>query len=80
VLLPPKKKIINKLLISRILAYSPKKKDANMNPEYSTLYPATNSASASGRSKGARFVSARIDTKNIKVKGSNGKTNQTTSF
>jgi len=29
--------------------------------EYSTKYPATNSASASGRSKGGLFVSANAD-------------------
>jgi hypothetical protein len=41
--------------------------------EYSTLYPATNSASASGKSNGALFVSANIDIKNITIHGNNGK-------
>jgi hypothetical protein len=45
--------------------------------EYSTLYPATNSASASGKSKGARFVSANIEMKNMIAHGNNGKTNHT---
>ena len=62
-LFPPKKKITNKQLINKIFAYSPKKKAANKKAEYSTLYPATNSASASGKSNGARFVSAKIDIK-----------------
>jgi hypothetical protein len=40
------------------------------------LYPATNSASASGRSKGARLVSASIETKKIAVQGRSGAANQ----
>jgi hypothetical protein len=42
-----------------MLPYSERKKRANAIEEYSTLYPATNSASASGKSKGDLFVSAR---------------------
>jgi hypothetical protein len=34
--------------------------------EYSTLYPETNSASASGKSNGGRLVSAKVDIKNKK--------------
>jgi len=52
--------------------YSPKKNKAKAIPEYSTLYPDTNSASASGRSKGCRFVSAKADTKNLLLIGNNG--------
>ena len=55
---PPKKKIVDKQLIIIILPYSAKKNKANAIALYSTLYPATNSASASGRSKGVLFVSA----------------------
>jgi len=40
--------------------------------EYSTLYPATSSASASGRSNGDRLVSANIEIKKITAQGSNG--------
>jgi hypothetical protein len=55
-----------------MLLYSPKKNIAKIIEEYSTLYPATNSASASGKSKGALFVSAIIEIiNNIKV-GNNG--------
>ncbi len=36
---------------------------------YSTLKPDTNSDSASGKSKGALLVSAKIDIKNIKNNG-----------
>ena len=45
--------------------------------EYSTLYPATSSASASGKSNGVRLVSATIDIKKIKAKGNKGKIYQT---
>src|SRR5919109_2100499 len=38
--------------------YSARKNMANLIPEYSVWYPATNSVSASGRSNGGRFVSA----------------------
>lgn len=77
---PPKKNITNNTDINKIFAYSPKKNIAKVIEEYSTLYPATNSASASGKSNGARFVSARIDIKKIKAKGSNGNKNQIVSF
>ena len=45
--------------------------------EYSTLYPATSSASASGRSKGARLVSAKAETKNTTNMGKSGIANHT---
>jgi len=61
--------------ISNILLYSPKKNIAKIIEEYSTLYPATNSASASGKSKGARLVSANIEMKKIIAHGNKGKTN-----
>jgi hypothetical protein len=79
-LLPPKKKITNKQLINKMLAYSPRKNAAKRKAEYSTLYPATNSASASGKSNGARLVSAKIDIKKIIPKGNKGKINQIVSF
>jgi len=68
---PPKKKITIKLDINIILQYSPKKNRAKPIEEYSILNPATSSASASGKSKGARLVSARIEIKKIRTKGSN---------
>lgn len=77
---PPKNKHVNKLHINKILEYSPKKKAANVNAEYSTLYPATNSASASAKSKGALFVSAKIEMKKIIAKGNIPKTNQVLSI
>src|SRR6478672_11203911 len=58
--------------IKIIFPYSPKKNKANPIAEYSTLYPDTNSASASGKSNGCRFVSANADTKNLLLIGNNG--------
>jgi|TARA_B110000444_G_scaffold260226_1_gene306421 hypothetical protein len=69
---PPKNIIVQKLLINIIDPYSAKKNKANPILAYSTLKPETNSDSASGRSKGARFVSANKLIKNIKNKGKNG--------
>ena len=63
--------------ISTILQYSARKKKTKIIPECSVKKPATSSDSASGRSKGVRFVSANAEIKNIINKGSNGTTNQT---
>ena len=73
---PPKNRIEQKVLIRSIFAYSPKKNKANVIAEYSTLYPETSSASASGKSNGCRFVSASIETEKIIKIGSKGKTSQ----
>lgn len=67
--------MVIRLAINNILLYSPKKNIAKIIAEYSTLYPATSSASASGKSKGALFVSANIDIKKIIVHGNKGNTN-----
>ena len=74
---PPKNSTETKALIRSMFAYSPKKNKAKVIAEYSTLYPETNSASASGKSKGCRFVSASIDTQNMRNIGSKGIINQT---
>jgi hypothetical protein len=47
-----------------MLEYSAKKKRTNPTAEYSTKYPATNSASASAKSKGGRLVSTNAEKKN----------------
>jgi hypothetical protein len=53
-----------------------KKNKANTKEEYSTLNPATSSASASGKSNGVRLVSAKIVIINkIKI-GNKGNANQ----
>jgi hypothetical protein len=74
---PPMNKITVKVLIRIIEPYSAKKNKAKPILAYSTLKPETNSDSASGKSKGARFVSAKIETKNIKNKGKKGNKKKT---
>lgn len=62
-----------------MLAYSARKKSANGPPAYSTLNPDTSSDSPSVRSKGARFVSARVETNHIPARGQIGKISQVAS-
>jgi hypothetical protein len=69
---PPRNSRLIKALIMTMLIYSPKKNRAKAIPDYSTLYPETSSASASGKSKGCRFVSARADTLNLLNAGNLG--------
>ena len=73
---PPRNSKDKNELINNILAYSPKKNNANVIDEYSTLYPETSSASASGKSNGWRFVSASMETQKIKNIGNKGITYQ----
>jgi hypothetical protein len=70
---PPKNIKTANVLIKIIEPYSARKKSAKPILAYSTLKPETSSDSASGKSNGARFVSARIDIKNIKNNGKKGK-------
>ena len=72
---PPKKMTANKKLINIIWAYSAKKNKAKVIEEYSTLYPDTSSDSPSVKSKGALFVSAKQDIKNINAAGIKGRRN-----
>lgn len=69
---PPKNNVAVIAESHNILLYSARKNIANVIDEYSTLYPATISASLSGRSNGARFDSAKTEIKNIINTGSNG--------
>lgn len=55
-----------------ILVYSAMKNRANGPAAYSTLKPETNSDSPSVRSKGARFVSARVEMYHIMAIGQAG--------
>jgi hypothetical protein len=59
-----------------MLLYSARKNSANPLAEYSTLYPDTSSASASGRSKGCRLVSASVVIKKIIKIGKRGAASQ----
>src|SRR3546814_10362059 len=69
---PPRNRIEVIALIRIMLAYSPRKKSAKAIAEYSEKYPATSSDSASGRSKGARLVSASAEMKKITNIGRSG--------
>ena len=73
---PPKNNMVFNADINNILLYSPNENKANCIPEYSTLYPETNSDSASGRSNGCLFVSASEVIKKINHKGAKGTINQ----
>jgi len=71
---PPKNIITVKTLIKIMDPYSAKKNKAKPILAYSTLNPETNSDSASGRSKGALLVSAKIEINHIINNGKNGTT------
>jgi hypothetical protein len=64
--------IVVNTLIKIIEPYSARKNNANPILAYSTLNPETSSDSASGKSKGALFVSAKIETNHIKKSGKRG--------
>lgn len=72
----PRKRIVERVFIRRMLAYSARKKRAKGPPAYSTLNPETNSDSPSVRSNGARFVSARVEIYHIAARGQAGTASQ----
>src|SRR6266571_2936132 len=63
---PPKNKIEHRHETVIMLVYSAMKNIANLKLAYSVWKPATSSDSASGKSNGARFVSATAATKKQK--------------
>src|SRR5687767_13863476 len=63
---PPKKSVATIALTVTTLAYSAMKNIENFIALYSVWYPAMSSDSASGRSKGSRFVSAKAATRKMK--------------
>lgn len=69
----PRNSTVTIALVSIMFAYSPRKNKAKPIDEYSTWYPATNSLSASGKSKGCLLVSAKRETKNIISIGNNSR-------
>jgi hypothetical protein len=69
---PPRNIITVNTLIKIIEPYSARKNKAKPILAYSTLKPETSSDSASGKSKGARFVSANMETSHIIKIGKNG--------
>lgn len=72
----PKNRVAERVFISRMLAYSARKKRAKGPAAYSTLKPETNSDSPSVRSKGARLVSARVEIYHIAASGQAGAISQ----
>src|SRR5918998_6426469 len=74
---PPRNRIDVNADIRIMFAYSPRKNIAKLMPLYSTKKPATSSLSPSGRSKGARFVSASVLMKKMTNIGKSGMKNQT---
>lgn len=72
----PRNRVVVRMFIMMMLAYSAKKNRANGPPAYSTLKPETSSDSPSVRSNGARFVSARVEINHIIASGHAGTTSQ----
>lgn len=68
----PRNRMADSVFIRRMLAYSARKRSAKGPPAYSTLNPDTNSDSPSVRSKGARFVSARVEIYHMAARGQAG--------
>lgn len=76
----PRNNVTESVFIRRMLAYSARKNKANGPPAYSTLKPETSSDSPSVRSKGARLVSASVETYHMAAKGHAGIISQTLSW
>ena len=76
----PRKSVADRVFISRMLAYSARKKRAKGPPAYSTLNPETSSDSPSVKSNGARLVSARVEIYHIAARGQAGRTSQIASW
>lgn len=64
-----RKRMVVRVFISRMLAYSARKNSVNSPALYSTLNPDTSSDSPSVRSNGARFVSASVEVYHIISRG-----------
>src|ERR1700679_3743687 len=73
---PPRNRIDVIALMRIMLAYSPRKNRPKLMELYSTKKPATISDSPTGRSNGARLVSARAEIKKITNIGNSGMKNQ----
>ena len=75
----PKKRVVVKIFIMIMFAYSAMKNRANGPAAYSMLKPDTSSDSPSVRSNGARFVSASVEMNHIIARGHAGKISHTCS-
>lgn len=71
----PINKVVVRAFIIIILVYSAIKNKAKGPAAYSTLNPETSSDSPSVKSKGARFVSAKVEMNHIMANGHVGKIN-----
>src|SRR3954452_13471061 len=69
---PPRNRMLPKAHMLMMATYSPSMNRRYGVEEYSTAKPATSSDSASGRSKGGRFVSAIAEMKKITNIGNSG--------
>lgn len=69
----PRNRVVVRIFIMMMLAYSARKNRANGPAAYSTLNPETSSDSPSVRSNGARLVSARVEINHIMARGHVGK-------
>src|SRR3712207_5911448 len=69
---PPRNRTVPSAHMVMMATYSPSMKSRYGVEEYSTAKPATSSDSASGRSKGGRFVSAMAEMKKITNIGKSG--------
>ena len=76
----PRNRMVERVFIRRMFAYSARKNRAKGPPAYSTLKPETSSDSPSVRSKGARFVSARVEIYHIAASGQAGRRSQVYSW
>lgn len=76
----PRNRTAESVFMRRMLEYSARKNRAKGPPAYSTLKPETSSDSPSVRSKGARLVSARVETYHIAARGQAGTINQMLSW
>lgn len=73
---PPRNRVAERVLISTIEQYSPRKNSTKGIALCSVINPATSSDSASGRSNGVRFVSASTEIINSINSGARGTQNQ----
>jgi hypothetical protein len=76
---PPRKSVAITMETVSTCAYSAMKNMENFIEEYSVWYPVTSSDSASGRSKGRRFVSAKAEIQKKKNDAESGSANQSPS-
>src|SRR5918997_510903 len=72
---PPRKSVAMSAETVSTCAYSAMKNMENFIDEYSVWYPVTSSLSASGRSKGSRLVSAKLEIQKKKKETESGRMN-----